>query len=192
MHATAAISGGAAAAGSALVGTATGIAGNVTSTLTHGIDALNPGAVSTDISHVLSGGVKGAAGLAGGATQAVSGGLSLVKDGQTAVAGNIAQLVSGEHAIATGALVPDIAKSAVQAAVGNGSAIAGAAMKQAANPLAVIGATQAAAAENVTKVANVLGGVNPLHFSAIPKGSQASQPSALGRSLLQPKLPGLT
>ena len=150
MQTTTALAGGAAAVGNAVVGTATGIVGNVTKTVT------------TDITHVLSGvpnvagqatslataGMNGATTLTTGATQAVAGGLSIVKDGQTAVAGNIAQLVSGEHAIAPGNLVPNIAKDA-------------------------IGVTQAAATENVAKVANALGSLNPLHIG--PKESQAAQ-----------------
>lgn len=97
-----------------------------------------------------------AAALAAGATHAVAGGLSIVKDGQTAVAENIAHLVSGENTIAPGNLVPG-----------------------------VIGATQAAATENVAKVANVLESINPLHLNIGPKESQAAQPN-----LFQPKLPG--
>jgi hypothetical protein len=44
-----------------------------------------------------------------------------------------------------------------------------------ASPLAVIGATQAAATEKVTKVTNVLQSVSPLHLSVIPKGSPADE-----------------
>lgn len=44
-----------------------------------------------------------------------------------------------------------------------------------ASPLAVIGATQAAATEKVTKVANILESVNPLHLGVIPKGSPTDQ-----------------
>jgi len=148
MQTTAALAGGAAAVGNAVVGTATGIVGNVTKTVT------------TDITHVLSGvpnvagqatslataGLNGATTLTAGATQAVAGGLSIVKDGQTAIAGNIAHLVSGEHVIAPGNLVPN-----------------------------AIGATQAAATENVAKVANALESLNPLHLNIGPKESQAAQ-----------------
>jgi len=152
MQTTAALAGGAAAVGNALVGTTTGIVGDAAKTVT------------TDIAHVLSGvpnvagqatslataGLNEATALAAGATHAVAGGLSIVKDGQTAVAENIAHLVSGEHVIAPGNLVPDIAKGA-------------------------IGATQAAATESVAKVANVLESMNPLHLNIGPKESQAAQ-----------------
>jgi len=157
---------GGAAVGNALVGTTTDIVGGAAKTVT------------TDIAHVLSGvpnvagqatslataGLNEATALAAGATHAVAGGLSIVKDGQTAVAENIAHLVSGEHVIAPGNLVPDIAKGA-------------------------IGATQAAATESVAKVANVLESMNPLHLNVGPKESQAAQPNSSG-GLFQPKLPG--
>ena len=146
MQTTAALAGGAAAVGNALVGTTTGIVGGAAT-------------VTTDIAHVLSGvpnvagqatslataGLNEATSLAAGATHAVAGGLSIVKDGQTAVAENLAHLVSGENAIAPVNLVPD-----------------------------VIGATQAAATESVAKVANVLGSINPLHLNVGPKESQAT------------------
>ena len=149
---TAGIAGGAASAGSALVGTATGIAGNASKTVAQGMSHLNPVNVATDATHALSGGakiaadratsittagVKGASALAGGTTQAVAGGLSLVKNG----------LNTGENGIALGNLVPNV--------VQNTSAITGNA----------VGATKAAVTENAAKVANVLGSVNPLNRS---------------------------
>ena len=151
MQTTAALAGGAAAVGNAFVGTATGIVGGATKTVT------------TDIAHVLSGvpnvaghatslataGLHEATALTAGATQVAAGGLSIVKDGSTAVAENIAHLVSGEHVIAPGNLIPNITKDAV-------------------------GATQAAAG-SVAKVANALEGINPLHLNIGPKESQAAQ-----------------
>ena len=151
MHATAALAGGAAAVGNALVGTAAGIVGEATKTVT------------TDITHVLSGipnvagqatslttvGLHEATVLAEGTTHAVAGGLSIIKGAETTVAENIAHLVSGEHAIAQGNLVPDIAKGA-------------------------IGTTQAAT-ESVAKVAHALESINPLHLNTGPKESQAAQ-----------------
>ncbi|KAH9998809.1 hypothetical protein BJV74DRAFT_823932, partial [Russula compacta] len=176
MQTTAAFAGGAAAVGNALVGTTAGIVGDATKAVTQGINLLNPGVIATDITQVLSGeprvagqvtsiaaaGVNGAAVLAEGARQAVTGGLSLVNNGQTVVAENIAQLVSGERSLSTGPMVPDIAKGAIQAVVGNANAITGTA----------IGATQAAATENVTRLTNALESVNPLHTNTITKGSQ--------------------
>ncbi len=138
MHTTAAIAGEAAVLGNAVVGAATGLVDDAAKTVTQGIHLLNPG------------GLNGAAALTGGATQAVAGGLSVVKNGQTAVAENIAHIVSGEHAISSVPLVPKIAKDA-------------------------IGATQAAATENDAKFANVLESVNPLHVNLIPTASLNSQ-----------------
>jgi len=138
MHTTAAIAGEAAILGNAPAGAATGLVGDAAKTVTQGIHLLNPG------------GLNGAAALAGGATQAVAGGLSIVKNGQTAVAENIAHIVSAEHAISSVPLVPKIAKDA-------------------------IGATQAAATENAAKFANVLESVNPLHVHLIPTASLNSQ-----------------
>ena len=85
--------------------------------------------------------------------------------------------MSGEQAIFARepSLVPDIANGAIQTVICNTNATADAAMQLAANPLAGIGATPATATENVTKVANVLQSVNPLHFNIIPKGTQDSQ-----------------
>jgi len=235
-HATAALVGGVATAGNALAGTATHIVGDAANTLSHLSHGLHVPAPATSIA---SFGVNGAASLAGGTTQVVAGGLSLVTDSHTAVAENLAHLVSGEHAIPTGGLFPHVGQGqgAIQGAVGNANAITaavigatqgtatenatklvqaldplhivskgsqnsqvisaagyasantGAAVQQAATPLAVIQATQAAAAENVTKV---LESVNPLHLNLAPKGSQASQaPSNPIGGLLQPKIPGL-
>jgi hypothetical protein len=144
---TAAMVGGATSAGNAVVGTATGIVGNASKTVAQGINHLNPGVAV----------------LAEGTTQAVAGGLSLVKNGQTAVKENISNLITGEHAITKGNLVPDIAKNAIPMVVNNTSTIAGTA----------IGATKAAATENATKLASVLVSVNPLHIMS--KGSQDSQ-----------------
>jgi phage-related protein len=147
MRTTAAMMGGATSAGNAVVGTTTSIVGNASKTVTQGINHLTPG-VSV---------------LAEGTTQAVAGGLSLVKNGQTAVKENISGLVNGEHAIAVGNLVPNIAKNAIPTVVDNTSAITGTA----------IGVTKAAVTENTTKLANVLDSVNPLRV--IPRGSQDSQ-----------------
>jgi len=164
MKTTAAMVGGAAVVGNTLVGTATGLVGDTAKNVTQGIKI--PGVVPTDLVHVLSGGHgivgqatsiatagrNGAAGLAGGATQAVAGSLSIVTNGQTAVAENIAHLVSGDHAIASGPLTPDIAKDAIKA-------------------------THTAAVEHATKFANALESVNPLHVNLIPQASLNPQAS---------------
>lgn len=136
MQTTAALAGGAAAVGHAFVGTATGIVGGATKTVT------------TDIHHVLS----GVPNVAGEATSLATAGLNeatALTAGATAVAENIAHLVSGEHVIAPGNLIPNITKDAA-------------------------GATQAAAG-SVAKVANALEGINPLHLNIGSKESQAAQ-----------------
>jgi hypothetical protein len=164
MKTTTAMAGGAAVVGNALVGTAAGLAGDTAKNVTQSIKLLKPGVVPTDLAHVLPGGqgiagratsiatagMNGAAGLAGGATQAVAGGLSIVKNGQTAVAENIAHLVSGDHAIAPEPVIPDIAKDA-------------------------IGATHTAVIEHATKFANALESANPLHANLMSKVSWKPQ-----------------
>jgi hypothetical protein len=166
MKTTTAMAGGAAVVSSALVGTATGLVGDTAKNMTQGINLLKPGVVATDLAHVLSegngivgqatsiatAGRNGAAGLAGGATQAVAGSLSIVTNGRTAVAENITHLVSGDHAIAPGPLAPDIAKDAIRA-------------------------THTAAVEHATKFANALESVNPLHVNLIPQASLNPQAS---------------
>jgi hypothetical protein len=97
----------------------------------------------------------------------------------------------------------------------SGAQAVSAAIQQAADPLAAIKATQAAATENATKIANALESVNPLHLNIALKGLQASpvpvrcpsvasivygtntrlgswgtQPNPIG-NLLHPKIPGL-
>jgi hypothetical protein len=134
---TAAMVGDPAVVGNVVVGTTTGLVGNVA----EGIHHLNPG-VSV---------------LAEGTT--LGGGLSLVKNGQTVVKENISGLITGEHAITVGHLVPN----AIPTVVDNTSAIIGTA----------IDATKAAVTENATKLANVLESVKPLHIN--PKGSQVTQ-----------------
>ncbi|KAF8486171.1 hypothetical protein DFH94DRAFT_172047 [Russula ochroleuca] len=176
---TAVVAGGAASAGTALVGTTTGIVGNASEVAAQGINHLKPSVVVTDVTHVLSGGariatdqatsitaagVHGVAVLADGTTQAVVGGLSLVNS-PTAVKENISYLVTGEHTITPPHLVPDIAKDAIHTVVDNTSTITGSA----------VGATKVAVTENVTKLANVLDNVNPLHVNIMSKGSQDSQ-----------------
>lgn len=166
MKTTTAMVGGAAVVGDTVVGTAAGLVGDTAKNVTQGIKLLTPGAVPTDLTHVLSGGhgivgqatsittagKNGVAGLAGGAAQAVAGSLSIVSNGQTAVAENIAHLVSGDHTIAPGSLVPDIAKDATKA-------------------------THTAAVEHATKFANALGSVNPLHVNLTPQTSLSPQAS---------------
>jgi hypothetical protein len=56
--------------------------------------------------------------------------------------------------------VPDVARGPIQTIVGDANAVPGAAAHPAANPLAAIGATQAAATENVAKVTHVLDSVS--------------------------------
>lgn len=53
---TAVVAGGAASAGTALVGTTTGIVGNASEVAAQGINHLKPSVVVTDVTHVLSGG----------------------------------------------------------------------------------------------------------------------------------------
>lgn len=148
MQATAAVAGGAASLGNAFVGTATGLVGNASETVAEGISHLKPGAVATDITHLLSDGPRIAADQATSIT-------FLVKNGEAAVIGNASHLISNEHAISPGNLVPDIAKNAVHTVVGNTSAITGSA----------VGATKAAVTENATKLAHVLDSANPLHLN---------------------------
>jgi hypothetical protein len=190
MHGTSAIASGAAAAGSALVGGAASVAGTAANTVTQGINLINPSAAATDIAQVVAGGhraaeqvtsvatagVNGATMLAGGATKAVADSISLLGKGQTVVASNVTQPVSRQQDnITNGLPVPGVAKDAIQAAVGSTNAIAGAAIQSVTNPAAAIEATQAAVAKNVTKLANVLEGVNPLQLKISSNGSQDSQ-----------------
>jgi hypothetical protein len=188
IHGTSTIANGAVYAGNALVGGAASVAGSGANTVTQGINLIKPNAVATDIARVIAreqkivaeqatsvatAGVNGAAILAGGATKAVADNSSLLEKGPTVVANNVAQLVSGQQGDATnGPLVPDIAKDAIHTAVGSTTAIADAAIQSVTNPAAVIGATQASVNKNVTKLASVLEGVNPLHVNSSPSESQ--------------------
>jgi len=72
-------------------------------------------------------------------------------------------VVSDEHAISPGHLVPDIAKNAIHTVVDNTSAITGSA----------VGATKATVTENATKPAHVLDSVNPLHLPIMSTGSES-------------------
>jgi hypothetical protein len=152
MQTTTALTSGAAAVGNALVGTTTGIVGDAAKTVTTDIAQVISGVpnVAGQATSLATAGLKEAAALAAGATNAVAGGLSVVKDGQTAVAENIGHLVSGGLAIPPGNLVHDVATG-------------------------TIGATQAAATESVAKVANVLESMNPLHLNTGQNVSQATQ-----------------
>jgi hypothetical protein len=149
MQTTAAMAGVAASSGNVLVGTATGFVGNASKTVAQGINHLEPGVVATDITHVLSDGSRIAADHATSIT-------SLVKNGETTVVENISHLISSEHAISPGHLVPDIA---IHTVVDNTSVIIDSA----------VGAT---VTENTTKLAHALDSANPLHLHIMPSGSQ--------------------
>jgi hypothetical protein len=155
MQTTAAMAGVAASSGSALVGTATGFVDNASKTVAQGINHLQPGVVATDIAHVLSDASRITADHAASIT-------SLVKNGETAVIENVSHLILSEHAISSGHLDPDIAKNAAHTVVDSTSAITESA----------VGATKAALADNVTKLAHVLDSANPLHLHLMPSGSQ--------------------
>jgi hypothetical protein len=172
IHGTSAIASGAIIAGKALVGGAISVAGNAAKNVTQGINRTNPGTVATDIAHIVSGGQRI---VAEGATKAVSDTISFREKGQTVVTSSLAQLVSGQQGIAaSGPLVPDVAKDAIQAAVGSTNAIAAATIQSVSNPAAAIGATQAAVTEKVTKLASGLEGVNPLPIHIFPNAFQDS------------------
>ncbi|KAI9439876.1 hypothetical protein H4582DRAFT_1556523 [Lactarius indigo] len=109
------------------MGGVTGLAGGATNAVTQGINGLG-----------------GATNLVGDATKGIAEGISLIQSGEKEVAENIAHLLSGEQGAVGGVLVPTIAKDVIQATVGNTNAIAGAALQSVTNPVAVIGATQAA------------------------------------------------
>jgi hypothetical protein len=82
---------------------------------------------------------------------------------------SISQVVSGEHVISPGNMVPDIAKNAVHTVVDNTSAVTDAA----------IGAKNAAAVtENTAKLAHVLDSVNPLHLHIMSTGSESKDAQA--------------
>jgi hypothetical protein len=155
MQTTATMAGVAASSGNALVGAATGFVGNASEAVAQGINHLKPGVVAADIAHVLSDGSRIAADHAISIT-------SLVKNSETAVIENVSHLISSEHAMSPGYLVPDIAKNAVHTVADNTSAITHSA----------VGATKAAVTENAAKLAHALDSVNPLHLHIIPEGSQ--------------------
>jgi hypothetical protein len=193
MHGTSTIANGAVHAGNAFVGGAATVAGSAANTVTQGINLIRPSAVATDVAQVIAGGQKivaeqatsvataglnGAAILGGGATRAVADSISLLEKGPTIVANNVTQLVSGQQGNATDEpLVPDIAKDAIEAAVGSANAIADAAIQSVTNPAAVIGEIQASVTKNVTKLTSVLEGINPLHVNSSFSDSQDSKVS---------------
>lgn len=158
MRTTAVMAGGAASLGNALGGTATGFVGDASKTIAQGINHLKPGVVAADITHVLSDGPR----IAADHTTSIA---SLVKNGKTTVMEKTSHLISNEHVISSGHLVPDIAKKAAHTVVDNTSAVTNTA----------IGATKAAVTENTTKVAHVLDSVNPLHLHIISTGSDSSK-----------------
>jgi hypothetical protein len=75
------------------------------------------------------------------------------------------QVISGEHAISPGQLVPDIAKNAVHTVVDSTGAVT--------MTGTVIGATKAAVTENTAKLAHVLDSVNPLSLHIMSTGSES-------------------
>ena len=155
VQATAAMAGGAATLGNALVGTTTDFVGNASKAVAGGIDHLKPGAIAMDITHVLSDGSRIVADNATSVT-------SLMKNGEIAVMDNMSHLISSEHAISPGHLVPDIAKNAAHTVVDNTRAITD----------STVGATKVAVTENATKLAHALDSANPLHLYIMPSGSQ--------------------
>jgi hypothetical protein len=155
MQTTAVMVGVAAGSGNALVGTGTSFVGKASETVAQDFNRLKPDVVATDITHVLSDGSRIAADHATSIT-------SLVKNGETVVTENISHLISNEHAISPGHLVPDIAKNAIHTVVDNTSATTD----------STIGATKAAVTENATKLAQALDSANTLHLPIMPSGSQ--------------------
>jgi len=85
--------------------------------------------------------------------------------------------VSGKQNNSASELVPDVARGPIQTLVGDANAVPGAVAHPVANPLAAIGAPQAAATENVAKVTHVLDSVNPLHLNIRTPAAQVRRPS---------------
>ncbi|KAH9041737.1 hypothetical protein EDB85DRAFT_1377592 [Lactarius pseudohatsudake] len=99
------------------------------------------------------GGLGAVGGIAMGGTAALAGGATALVGGAT---NTVTQGINGATH-----LVGDATKG-IQAAVGNTNAIAGAAIQSVTNPVAAIGATQAAMTDGATKLAHALDSVNPL------------------------------
>lgn len=129
-------------------------------------------AVVGGVAGLATNGLSGAADLVGGATKGIAEGLSHIRSGELEVAQNFAHLLSEQGAAAgqapTGVIQATVentnalAKDAIQAAVGTTHALTDAALQSVTNPVAAIGATQAAVTESATKLAHALDSVNPL------------------------------
>ncbi|KAH9177403.1 hypothetical protein EDB89DRAFT_2065005 [Lactarius sanguifluus] len=141
------------------------------------------------------GGLGAVGGIAMGGTAVLASGATALVGGATAGAGAVVGGVAGLAGGATNTVTQGIngvtnlvgdATNGIQAAVGNTNAIAGAAMQSVTNPVATIGATQAAMTEGATKLAHALDSVNPLS-NLLPNAQ--SQQGVLG-NMLHPKLPG--
>lgn len=206
--------GGLGAIGGAAMGGATAFASGATA-LVGGATA-GASAVVGGVAGLATNGLSEAAGLMGGAANGITEGLSHIRSGELQVAENLSHFLSEQGAAAglaptaakdaiqatvgnTNALAQEVlqatvgntsavAKDAIQAAVGTTHALTDAALQSVTNPVAAIGATQAAMTENATKLAHALDSVNPLS-NLIP--STDPQHGVLG-NILHPKLPGLS
>ena len=155
-------------------------------------------AVVGGVAGLATNGLSEAAGLVGGATKGIAEGLSHIRSGELEVAQNFAHLLAEQGAAAglaptdlvqatvenTNALAQEVlqatvgnttavAKDAIEAAMGTTHALTDAALQSVTNPVAAIGATQAAMTENVTKFAHALDSVNPLS-NLLPTDPQVS------------------
>jgi len=187
-NATTALAGGVTSAGNALAGTATHIVGDAANTINHVSHGLVSGehAIPTGglLPHIGQGQdvIQGAVGNANAITGAVIGATQ-------GAATELAHVLDPLHIISKGSqdsqvcictlrpyrrilltpLFQPVSGEQATSAAGNTSVNTGATIiQQAANPLA-------AATENVTKIANALESINPLHLNLALKGSQASQ-----------------
>ncbi|KAH9954278.1 hypothetical protein BC827DRAFT_1243595 [Russula dissimulans] len=180
-HATEALVGGVSSVGNALAGTATHIVGDAANTLSHLGDGLHAIPTGGLFPHVGQGqdAIQGAVSNANAITGAVIGSTQ-------GVATELVHALDPLHLISKGS------QDSQQKQPVSGAQAVSAAIQQAADPLAAIKATQAAATENATKIANALESVNPLHLNIALKGLQASPvpPNPIG-NLLHPKIPGL-
>lgn len=177
--------GGLGAIGGAAMGGATAFASGATAFV--GGATAGASAVVGGVTGLATNGLSGAADLVGGATKGIAEGLSHIRSGELEVAQNFAHLLSEQGAAAglpsadaiqatvqnTNALAQEVlqatvgntsavATDAIQAAMGTTHALTDAALQSVTNPVAAIGATQAAMTEGATKLAHALDSVNPL------------------------------
>ena len=159
-----------------------GVAMGGTAAFASGATALMGGAtagasaVVGGVAGLATNGLSGAAGLVGGATKGIAEGLSHIRSGELEVAQNMAHLLSEQGAAAhlaptdiiqatvenTNALTQEVLQETIQTAMGTTHALTDAALQSVTNPVAAIGATQAAMTENATKLAHAMDSVNPL------------------------------